>query len=340
MVWDRSNSTNLLRILVYVGLVGMVIWYATTHGSELIVLMNLYWWSATLLIGASVVHQLVTAAHFQVLYRTFGVEMKIVESFGLSAIARGLNYALPFRGGGAARVVYLKNKYGVPYSQGIALMLGSIVLGLFVGSVIMLVTNTITVSLGYRVPVVLWVGASTAGVPVGFFWVSIPEKYTARWGKLGNMIRLFSRGWGILDADQKCLILAGFLQFLMFSISGIRIMLAYHALGIRLNPLVGVSIAVFTDFSRLVTITPSNLGIQEAVIGYLSRLSGVPFGHGVAAAVLMRAAVILIILVVAPISWYFLFFRKGIKNYVDAAVGHAGSALSGDSPQGYREPRG
>ena len=60
-------------------------------------------------------------------------------------------------------------------------------------------------------------------------------------------------------------------------------------------------------------IIPGNFGIQEVICGYFLSLSGLSFVQGVAVSSLVRAVGLVITLALAPLSWYFLFFRERIK---------------------------
>lgn len=59
-------------------------------------------------------------------------------------------------------------------------------------------------------------------------------------------------------------------------------------------------------------ITPGNIDVQEAVIGYLSILSGLTFVQGVAVSAIIRVVILAINFVVAPATWYILFSRGQI----------------------------
>jgi hypothetical protein len=85
--------------------------------------------------------------------------------------------------------------------------------------------------------------------------------------------------------------------------------------GIEINPVLGISLAVFIAFSNLIAIVPGNFGIQETVYGYLTYLSGLMFVQGLVISMMMRAVGLLMIFMIAPISWYFLFFRYRIKLF-------------------------
>ena len=64
--------------------------------------------------------------------------------------------------------------------------------------------------------------------------------------------------------------------------------------------------------SGYLSITPNNIGLQEAVIGYLGAVSGLGLADSLVAAALIRAAQVLVIFVLSPPSWYLLLRPAGI----------------------------
>lgn len=303
---------RIARVAVSIVLAIVALWYAYGHRSELAVLFTVRGWDIAKLVGAVLLHTLVGAARFASLYRALGADMGVWESFGLSRVAAVLNTVLPAQVGGVARAVYLKRRYAVPYSQAPVIFLGSIVLALFVGAVVMMLSNVVAFLMGRSVPLVLWLGAVCAGAAVALLWVSVPVRWTSRLGRVGSVLRLFSDGWRRLRNDTRCLAETVLYQLLVFVVGGWVIALAYDGLGIRINLLVGISIVVVTSLSNLVVLTPANLGVQEAVVGYLSQLSGLAFVEGVAASMLIRMVGLVVNFVPAPAAWYLLFLRRGI----------------------------
>jgi uncharacterized membrane protein YbhN (UPF0104 family) len=309
----RHQIGGVLRSAISLGLLVIAGWYAYAHGDELAVLLTIPWHFLAVLGVVLILTGIASAAEFAVLYRTLGPSMSVFESYGLSQLTSAMNQLIPGRPGGVARIVYMKHRYGTPYSQTPAILLGSIVLSLFVGSILMALTNAIMLLSGHLVPSVFWIGSAGSALSVAVFWMSIPAKWTSRLGRVGKMLILFSEGWRSLRTDKGRLVRAGIYQLLAYAFWGLSISVAYRSLGVAIDPVVGVSIAVFLTFSNAVIITPGNLGIQEAVAGYLTMLSGSSFVEGVAASALIRATGLVITLVLAPVAWYLLFVRRGIQ---------------------------
>ncbi len=253
-----------------------------------------------------------SATQNALLIRSLGVPLSDLESFGLSSISALVALVVP-QGLTITKAVYLKQKYSLAYSKSPAWFLGLLVVFLFVGSCIMALTNTIATLQGVKVPEILWVITVCGGASGLLFFFDFPKKMTGRLGKIGALIDNFADGWKELRSNRTYLIKACFWQTAIFIATGLYVTVAYNSIGIGINPLLGISLSIFIFFSTLVTIVPGNLGVQEAVYGYFSYMSGLTFVQGVVASTLMRVIGLFITLILAPISWYFLFYRQKIK---------------------------
>lgn len=304
--------SGALRLAVNAGLLVLFGIYVYKQRAELSILFKTRP-SDVLLLGVMyLLNNLATAAQFASLYRALDADMGVWESFGLSQVSTVLNLIVPGRIGGIARVVYMKSVYATPYSQALALLMANLVVAMVSGAFIMALTNAVVAFMGQPVPLILWAAVVAAASSVVLFWVTIPVRLTSRLGRIGRMLDLFSDGWKSLRSNRRSLIEAAIFQMLSFVTLGGVITVSYRGLGLELNPLLGVSIAVFTVFSNLVIITPGNLGIQEVIIGYLSQLSGLLFVQGVAASALMRTVQFVTAFSLAPAAWYLLFYRRSI----------------------------
>ena len=191
--------------------------------------------------------------------------------------------------------------------------LGLLVIYLLVGSLVILVTNIVTILLGGTVPFVFWIavcGASASGL---LFTIDFPQKSFFRLGKISTLISNYSEGWKSLRTNKSRLLNACIWQFFIFVSSGIWVSIAYYSLGIKINPLLGISLSVLISFTNILVLVPGNLGIQEAVYGYFTFLTGLSFAQGVVVSALVRAVLLAITLCLTPFSWYFLFYRQNIS---------------------------
>jgi hypothetical protein len=246
------------------------------------------------------------------LYQAAGAPIGNIESFRLTNVSAFFNLIFP-QGGSLTKAIYLKQKYGIPYTKTSAIFLGLLLIYLDIGAAVMLVTNFATVLLGGTVPLVLWVIALIACASSLFFMFDFPKFSLFKLGKIGELISSFSDGWNSLRTNKSHLAKACIWQLVTFVCSGLWISTAYYSLGIKLNPLLGISLSVLITFSNILVLIPGNLGIQEAAYGYFTYLSGMMFSQGVVVSALARVVVLMVTLLLTPLSWYYLFYKQNIS---------------------------
>ena len=252
------------------------------------------------------------ASQNAVLIRSLGTPLSNLESFGLSNISALVNVIVP-QGLTITKAVYLKQRYAVSYSRFSALFLGLLVVFFFVGALLMIIANTVATLQGIEIPKILWLGSVLGAGSSLLFFLDIPKYASGKLGKVSVLLGNFSDGWNEIRSNKVCLMKACLWQVAIFTSSGISLTIAYYSIGIKISPILGISLAVFISFSNLISIIPSNFGIQEVIYGYLSYMSGLLFIQGVVISALMRAVALLVTVVIVPFSWYFLLFRQRIK---------------------------
>jgi uncharacterized protein (TIRG00374 family) len=312
-----QSSSNIKRTLHFLLMVGVFLGsaiYVYNHSQEINELLKINWKYTVLLITIAFFLNLVTAARFNVLYLALSAKTHLLESFGLSLVASSLNSLLPAETGGVARAVYLKRRHAMPYSHAPALFLANLVLYILMTSFVVFILGLINTSAGEPGSVLFMsLGFAFTGLSALPFLITIPKSLTSRWGRIGNMLRLFSDGWQTIRSDRHRLLKACIYQIAAIIIRGWGIIVAYRSLGLDINPWVGLNVFFLAEILSVIHITPGNLGITEGLVGTLSHLSGLTFVQGAAAFALWRVSNWLIYFVGTPVAWYFLFYRHGIQ---------------------------
>ena len=312
-IWlTQQKAVKIIQIFLIIVMFVLIGYYIYSNKSDFEVIFEINKTSFAHFLILMLITSFFNAAQNAVLIRSLGIPFSNLESFGLSNISALVNLILP-QGITVTKAVYLKHRYAVPYSKFSALFLGVLVIFLLIGASLMALTNILAILRGIEVPGILWIGSVAGAASSLLFFFDFPKKYFGKFGKVGALIESFSDGWTELRLNRSCLIKACLWQIAIFISSGMGITLAYRSIGVDIDPTLGVSLSVFISFSNLVAIIPFNFGIQEVIYGYLTYLSGLMFFQGVVISTLMRVVGLSIPLLIAPFSWYFLFFRRGIK---------------------------
>ncbi|MFV2080692.1 MAG: YbhN family protein [bacterium] len=297
--------TGLLVILLTAGL------YVYIFHDRLNIITTIESDQLALLLGVSVLMVIATGWTNALLLKILDVRLSFLEFSTLSFLTSFANYFGPFRAGSAVRASYLRLVKHLPISAFAGVMVANSVILLFVSSgagLVMLIFewySSRTLSLPLLAARVLILGFSAFLKVVKFPSVS-------REGRIWNMLRLALSGLEKIRKHRTGLIEVIASILLQYVVAALVVKYAYGAMGIEVSILVSALIGVFNAMSGYLSITPNNIGLQEAVIGYLGAVSGLGLADSLVAAALIRAAQVLVIFVLSPPSWYLLLRPAGI----------------------------
>ncbi len=284
--------------------------YCFFHRGDLLVLLDVRWHILALIYLLALFRRFFAAGRFRKICKPLRAVVPFRDAYLLTMVSSAINLVTPFRGGFAARSVYLKQTHRVPFSQMPGLALGSTFLAVGVGGVLLLSTNFMGIVYGLVTPWQLWLLACLMCMQILGFLIPLPERFLKGRGHFGRWLCSASEGWNALRTDRKSLFEASTFHLAIFLISTCIVMASFYSINIPLSLHAAVSIAVFASCSGIANLTPSNLGVQELVVAYFARLSGETFAGGIAAALIMRAVSLSIDLVGGTIGYYILFVKK------------------------------
>lgn len=224
-----------------------------------------------------------------------GIRLAFGDMFGLLMVTNLISLVLPVRGDLAVTALYLRKKYNLPITHFVSMLYGgTILLAIclsFTGAIcLVLVAAEGIVPNVYIVGIIATLGVMSfllgwlpTGLIQGEYWVM-------------KRLRAAVEGWERLRSDRALLA-----QLAMLIMSGIALFciwmyLSYRMLGFEIRLLPAVVAGVVVSISFFAAITPGNLGIREALLGFTSQLLGFGFAEGVAVTLLQRAVSILVFL--------------------------------------------
>jgi uncharacterized membrane protein YbhN (UPF0104 family) len=239
----------------------------------------------------------------------FGLRLLMKEWLGLSIITSLGNYLTPFSGGMLTRAAYLKGRHGFAYSTFLSVVSSNYLL-------VFLVIGVVGAVASIRVTD----GGTSANVLAAFFvlvTVCISLVFLVRLPTLPERNRYFRamsnalRGWETIRHDRSLLSRLVILTLVNLLTNGMSYWLAYSALGVNIGFRPALLISLATSFSFLISITPANLGIQEAAVGVVAEFVNGGAAQGIVAALLVRAVTIALLLALGPLSAYLLLAKSG-----------------------------
>jgi glycosyltransferase 2 family protein len=237
-----------------------------------------------------------TGLTFALLLKLVGLRLTLFETVALSFLTNVINYLAPLRPGAAAKAAYLKLAHKLDYSQFTSVLAANafITLGTTSSCALMLLFYN---ALFYGIlPLELLLASS------GMLLIAVATLLIRNFnflkpdgdGRVANYLRRALSGFEAIRDNLPGMLLVSASLLLQFLLSGLLMMLVYGAIGIPLSYPVALMLGVFTALANLFTITPNNLGVQEAAMGYLVMVSGGDFDQGVVGAAVLRAMHILL----------------------------------------------
>lgn len=282
---------KLLKISLYVLTVAGVIAFLYFERQELSYLRHAEPSRLVFLLGAGILSLLLNGLIFKKSALIFNLPLRAREWFGLSAVNTMYNYLLPARGGMAARALYLKKKYSMPYSDYISLSAGSYLLNLFAAAFLAALISLWFLfagrleSMAFLYISVFFLVSVSGGIV--FSCLFNPDRIPGG-NRFARFVRETARGLKKFRQNPGIARDMVLLDFLFILSLGLRLFIAYRVLGIPAGYAELVLISSLVAFSLVFSVTPGNIGIKEGIIGVSAGLLGITPEQAVLGAVLDR----------------------------------------------------
>ena len=307
-----------LSIFVMIVLAGLLAYYIYNHLSDFKTLFSLAFTPANILflvlfVLISISNIFSNGILLDILTSAFGIKLKLRESFGLAMITRFYNYITPFHGGMAARAVYLKKKHKFPYVHFLATLSAIYVIIFLIGSLSGLISIFfiwLYYGLFNYIIFYLFLTIFVFLISIITFSPKLPEaknKWTNRFTKVIN-------GWHLIKNNKKIIFATALISLIQLFLGAINLIIIYSIFNIPLSFFKALFIASIGSIAILVSLTPGNLGVGDAIAIFSATIIGVGLTEAVAATILGRAISVLVLFTLGPIFSYFLLKKEKTKD--------------------------
>ncbi len=283
----QQKYKNLITIVILL----LAIWFVSKNLEEFSSLKNI---SSTDVFGISVVILVFFAATgltFSLLVNLVDTHLSKLEIVALSFLTNMVNYLAPLRPGAAVKAMYLKSAKGLNYSRFSSVFAANVFLVLATTSCAGLILLGLNWYVYHFLPwellavsLALFLLSISPFAVKNFSWIKLKGEGKFA-GTINNAVIGFEK---IRDQRTGVLLVCSSIVF-QFLVSGLIMVLVYGSIGIDLTYQMALMLGVFTALANLITITPNNVGVQEAVMGYLVMIMGQDFNQGVVGASILRA---------------------------------------------------
>ena len=239
------------------------------------------------------------------LMKPFKIKLKNNEAFGLAAITNFYNIITPFRGGAAARAIYLKKKHDFPYVHFLA-TLSAIYILIFLVSSIVGIFSMLTLQ-EKSIPILITLSILTIFLLlIIIFSPRIKEKRN-KW--LNRFIKVIN-GWHLIKNNKRIIAITIIISLVQVLLTALNNLIAYQIFGIEITLAKALFIAAISNLSIIIAITPGNLGIGDAINVFTANIVGIPLTEAIATTMLLRAVNLAIIFILGPIYSYKLIKKN------------------------------
>lgn len=316
---------RLVMLPIVVGLIALFLWRKPETFDDL---SNLSAGTIAAALGLDILIYIYSAAAIILTVHLFGPRLGAVEAMLVALTTRFGNLVLPLRGGAVARAVYLKKRHGLSYTHFLA-GLSAMLLAMLASALAMALIGLVTI--GVMTGTHFWPLTVALSAVLGLIALTVIVR--PRFASPGDEASAAGKAKG--NIGRRALLLSG-VRLVGRQVQ--RLVEGYHLVGRHKPSLAGlltvstlhvltqatiyavllagmgkpasfgllVIVAAVTHVANVVQITPGNVGIYEALSGFLAAMMGLQAADIVLTVGIWRALDIALILVVGPISGHLL----------------------------------
>ena len=249
------------------------------------------------------------------LLRPLKVNLKFFEAYTLSMMTGFYNLITPFRGGMAARAVYLKKKHNFSYSDFFATLSASYIITFFVAGLIGLIASYLVYAQEGSYNLVL-IGIFIVIFLGMIFLMILPDfsktKYASSISKrplLQKFLRIIN-AWHEIKHNKRIISLIFIATTIQLIIATVSLIISFSIFGWQISFADALLISCIGSAGILISITPAGLGIQESITIFTALALGISPSQTIPVSILGRLISTVILFILGPLCSYYLLKRK------------------------------
>lgn len=292
-----------IRVLLTLAVLLIFIIYFVFNYRSFRPLLHLDPYFLILIAAGNILAILINGLFTKFILQPFRKHIPIGESFYVSLISSVGNFFAPVGAGFGFRAVYLKRKFGLPYSDYISTLSGNYILVFLVDSFFGLVSLYLLRSHSghkeYGVLVAVFLVIFLVSLVMSIFKIRIgsADRFKNR-----HLRRLFTilyqvlQGWNHITSHKKLMVRLVFLTFSGLSLTAVMTWLIIHSLHLTVAFAPLVLFSVLSSLSLFINLTPANLGVKEAIYLFSSTVLGFSVPQILSIALIDRGVLFLVLL--------------------------------------------
>lgn len=319
-----SQVLTLLRqwgpVVMGAAIFAALVIYIVQQGSQLnLSITSISWELIIILMIVRFIPRVCNGLSLKLFARAFGVEIDLLDWFGLTIVTSAVNSSSPISPGVVARGAYLKARYNLPVMVFTSMLAANYIIVFFVTSLIvifLLLINRMALGAAF-LPLILFHAV------LGLICVVV-MLFPIRWpfGTGNRVFRLAAAGidsWEILRRKPLLIFQQMLLALIIQLANGLQLYIALLAIRQPTNLWQTILIADMTSTVTVVKLTPGNIGIVEFLSGLFAKILLASSPAIIAASLLSRIVYLIPILGLGPLFSYLLTKRLANQNSLAVA---------------------
>lgn len=288
-----------IRNIIYVLTLAAIAWFMYDQRDKLHLIRNISAWNVAVLFVLTYFFILCNAYIFKVTVGFFNIRLKYKHWFGITAVNTMYNYILPFKGGLALRGIYLKKNYKLKYAKYLSLIAGNFLVIFLVSAVIGSIVGTMLyLQGGISKPYYFTILAGLAATILTGLAMFFGSEYRfARETKPYRVANQMLEGLSYFKHYPVGITLVLLTQAVLVISMAYKLQIIFSALEIEASFSELIFIQALVIFSRLISITPGNIGIREGVVGLSAAILGMDGETALLAALIERIITVVFVLI-------------------------------------------
>lgn len=299
-------SWLVLVVLIIIGTV-----FLKNNLNELKNVFNVHMGFVFLILLTVLLRTIFNGLKLKILIGLYGIKLKAKEWFGLQIGSILGNYLIPLKGGVSLRSIYLKKKYNFKYTYSVGIVGMASLVDILVLGILGFVFSLFFPLIGFKYGLIYFFGIISLVSIYFLFFLPLPIKWNVKLLKhVANSISEFRR----LRGESKLLFKIVLLSLGRLFTNAFAFYFAFLAYGFAPTFYECIMMRIMVALSLIVSITPMNLGVQEALIVISSGIIGSDVMTGAFVAALYRATSIVFVFIVGSVFSFILL--KSMKKKV------------------------
>jgi uncharacterized membrane protein YbhN (UPF0104 family) len=300
---------QLVSVLLSVFLIGYLAWFVQQNFAEMRAALQGSTWQIAGIAVCILISWL--SMNMQVLLpiREMGFRVGFMENFAVTMAGTLANYT-PIRLGTIIRLNYYKRVHGLGYVRfggilGVRFLLMIVAAGVLgvVGSAGLLAEGHVTALS------VIWFFAILALGGIAIFL--IPERWVPKvHRKIDLLVAELISGAKVVRRHPSTAVMYMVLLGINFAALAGELYLSFAVIGVYVPAWTYLLLAPVTALGVVISLTPGNLGLREALIGLIGAAAEVNFGHGMLAGTVDRTVLLALTIVLGAVGLVYAIIRS------------------------------